>query len=400
MKTKVNVALIGSGFMGRTHSNGLNQVKAFFDLPVEPVKKIICDVNPEAAQKLKDRFGWEEIRQDWREVVTDPEIDVIDIATPVHTHYEIAVAAAEAGKAIICEKPLSGTLQESVQMAEAVEANGVLNVCNYNNRTLPAVGLARQLIEEGFIGEINQWRGVFMQSWLVDPLFPLTWRLRKEMAGSGALADLGSHSIDLARFLVGEIDKVCAMTHTFTKSRPVPLRDEGRNSISSGKTGEVTVDDSAWSLLQFHNSARGIMECTRMATGQLCTNQFEVYGSQGGLLFDFTRMNELCYFSLKEDRKVQGWRTINATAPVHPFMKNWWPAGHALGYEHAFTHVMALFFNAFAKDSLLDPLGDFRDAVKTQAVLEAIEESSAAEQWVTVQKDCGKDKSLSEISTQ
>jgi len=381
---KVNVALIGGGFMGRAHSNALNQVKAFFDLPVEPVKKVICDPNTEAATRLAGRFGWEETCLTWQDVITRPDIHIVDIATPVHTHHEIAIAAAQAGKAVLCEKPLAGTLAEAVAMAEAVERAGVQSLCNYNNRAVPAVGMARQLIKAGEIGDVNQWRGVFMQSWLVDPNFPLTWRLQKDKAGSGALADLGSHSIDLARFLVGEIEAVCAMAHTFTKERPIPVKDEGRGSVSSGQMGEVSVDDAAWSLLKFVDQAYGTMECTRMATGQMCAHQFEIYGSRGAIAFDFTRMNELKYFSLKDSREVQGWRMVNTTAPVHPYMKAWWPAGHPLGYEHSFIHTMAEFFTGYGKGERAAALPDFRDAAKTQAVLEAIERSSQGKQWEAV----------------
>ena len=383
-KAKVNVALLGGGFMGRTHSNGYNQLKAFFDAPVEPYKKVVCDPEPEAANRIAERFGWEETAQDWREVISRPDIQVVDICTPVFTHAEIAIAAAQAGKAVICEKPLAANLEEACLVAAAVEKAGVSNMCNFNLRTIPAVTLARQLIEEGELGEINQWRSAFFQSWLVDPDFPLTWRLQKQKAGSGALGDLASHSVDMAVYLVGGIQAVCGMTHTFTRMRQVPVKDIGRNSIPSGKMGEVTVDDAAWSLLQFDSGARGSLDVTRMATGQWCSNRFEVYGSQGGILFDFDRFNELQFFSRKDSRRVQGYRTLNVTAPIHPYMQAWWPVGHPIGYEHTFVHAMANFFEAYVQGK--SPSPTFREAAQTQAVLEAIEKSAGTGGWIQVQK--------------
>ena len=383
-KPKVNVAMIGSGFMGRTHSNGYHQVKSFFELPVEPVNKVLVARNPKTAEKLKQNFEWQEVVPDWRDVVTRPDIDVIDIVTPVHTHCEIAVAAAEAGKAVICEKPLAGNLEDAEAMAKAVAKANVVSMCFYNLRKIPALAFAYEMIEQGLIGTINQWRGAFMQSWLVNPDFPLTWRLKKETAGSGALADLGSHSIDLARYLVGEIQEVVGWMNTFTKFRPIPIKDEGRFSQPSGEMGEVSVDDSVWSILKFETGAQGSMEATRMATGRLCANQVEIYGSEGGIMFDFMDMNHLQYFSLKDPEAVRGWRKINATSRLHPYMKAWWPPGHALGYEHTFVHALADFFNAFTRDE--SPAPDFGDAAQTQAVLEAIETSANTQQWVNVKK--------------
>jgi predicted dehydrogenase len=383
-KPKVNVALLGGGFMGRAHSNGYRQVKSFFDAPVEPVLKVICDPELEAAERIAERFGWEETARDWRAVVARPDIQVVDICTPVFSHAEIAIAAARAGKAVICEKPLGATLAETLSMADAVESAGVTNMCNFNLRTIPAVTLARQLIEEGELGQINQWRSAFFQAWLVDPEFPLTWRLQKEKAGSGALGDLGSHSVDLAGYLVGDIQAVNGMMHTFTRMRQIPLKDIGRNSTPTGKMGEVTVDDAAWSLLKFNSGAFGSLEVTRMATGQWCSNRFEIYGSQGSLMFDFHRMSELQFFSLKDARRVQGYRTLNVTAPVHPYMKAWWPVGHPIGYEHTHVHALSNFFEAYAQGK--SPSPSFREAARTQAVLDAVERSAATGSWIEVQK--------------
>ena len=382
-KTKVNVALIGCGFMGRAHSNGLNKLRSFFDLPVEPVKKVLCCRNAETGARLAERFSWPELATDWQEVVNRPDVDVVDIATPGITHYEIALAAIRAGKAVICEKPLASTLVEALFLTEAAERAGVINMCMFNLRTTPAITLARELIQEGAIGSINQWRGAFHQGHLVDPNFPLIWRLRKEAAGSGALGDLGSHSIDMAHFLVGKITEVCGMLHTFTKERWIPVKDIGRDSIPTDKKGEVTVDDAVWSLLQFENGARGSMEATRMATGRLMANQFEIFGSQGGLAFNFTNMNELEFFSMNDPARIRGWRTINVTNPAHPYMKAWWPAGHPIGYEHTFVHAYANFFTALAEGKPAEPT--FRDAAKVQAVMEAIEKSDQSRAWTKVE---------------
>ncbi len=381
-KQRVNIALIGSGFMGRAHSNGLRQVKSFFDLPVEPVLKVLGARNPTSGPKVAEAFGWQEVVPDWRDIVTRPDIHVVDIGTPVHTHSEIAIAALNAGKAVICEKPLCATLDEARAMAEAAERAGTPNMCTYNMRAVPAINFARKLIEAGKIGTVNQWRAAFMQSWLVSPDFPLTWRLQKELAGSGALGDLGTHSIDMARFLVGEIEALTAIMHTFTRQRPIPMADIGRASIPSGEMGEVTVDDSVWSMLRFKDGALGTMEATRMATGRLCANRFEAFGSKGGLAFDFMRLNELQLFSLEDPPAEQGWRKIHVTAPDHPYVSAWWPKGHSLGYEHSFPNLFSEFFQAYARDEMPSP--NFRDAARTQAVIDAIEKSAVSRQWVDI----------------
>jgi len=381
-KPSVKVALLGSGFMGRAHSNGLRQADSFFDLPVEVVRQVLVARNPETGAKVARSIGWHELVQDWRDVINREDIDVIDIGTPGFTHAEIAIAAMKAGKAVICEKPLANTLAEAVEMGRVARETGVLTMCNYNLRATPAVALARKMITEGMLGKVHQWRAAFQQGWLVNKNFPLTWRLQKEKAGSGALGDLGSHSIDLARSLVGEIQSVNAMLHTFTRQRPIPIRDEGRYSMPSGEMGEVTVDDSVWAMLSFENGAYGSMEATRMATGQMAGNRFEVYGSKGGIIFDFMRLNELQYFNLEEDDKYQGWRTINVTGLMHPYMEGWWPKGHSLGYEHTFANIFRDFFTNYAAGKPATP--DFLDAIKTQAVLEAINTSAADKQWKEV----------------
>ncbi len=382
MKSEVRIALVGSGFMGRAHSNGLRQVDTFFDLPVRVVRKVLVARNPETGGRLAAAFGWEELEQDWRSVLERDDIDVVDIVTPGLTHAEIAIEAMKAGKAVICEKPMANSLAEARAMAAEAESAGVLTMCNYNLRATPAISLARKMILDGKLGRIHQWRAAFQQGWLVNKDFPLTWRLQKEKAGSGALGDLGSHSIDLARMLVGEIQSVNGLMHTFTRQRPIPVRDEGRYSKPSGEFGEVTVDDSTWAMLAFESGAIGTMEATRMATGQLVGNRFEVYGDKGGIRFDFMRLNELQFYDATREGEVQGWSTINTTGPMHPYMEGWWPKGHSLGYEHTFAHLFRDFFTAYAAGVPAEP--DFADSLRTQAVLAAIETSAVDRRWVDV----------------
>lgn len=383
MKSEVRIAMVGSGFMGRAHSNGLRQVDTFFDLPVRVVRKVLVARNSETGGRLAAAFGWQELEQDWRSVLEREDIDVVDIVTPGLTHAEIAIEAMKAGKAVICEKPMANTLAEARSMAAAAESAGVLTMCNYNLRSTPAISLAHKMILEGRLGRIHQWRAAFQQGWLVNKEFPLTWRLQKNKAGSGALGDLGSHSIDLARMLVGEIQSVNGMMHTFTRQRPIPVRDEGRYSKPSGKYGEVTVDDSTWAMLAFENGAFGTMEATRMATGQLVGNRFEVYGEKGGIMFDFMRLNELRFFDATRSGEVQGWTTINATGPMHPYMEGWWPKGHSLGYEHTFAHLFRDFFTAYADGKPVET--EFADSLRTQAVLAAVEVSADGRRWVDVE---------------
>ncbi|NLE76603.1 MAG: Gfo/Idh/MocA family oxidoreductase, partial [Chloroflexi bacterium] len=379
-KPKVNIALIGYRFMGRTHSNAYRQAKAFYDLPVEPVLRVLCGRNTAAAAPVAAAFGWQEVMADWQEVVQRPDIDVVDISTPGYTHHDIAVAAVRAGKAVICEKPLGNSLAEAQEMAQAAQAAGVPNLCNFNYRWTPAVALAHQLISDGALGVLRHWRSTYLQGWLANPQFPLTWRLRKETAGAGALGDIGSHSLDLARFLVGEVQAVCGMTKTFITERPLPAADQGRASVAGEGRGAVTVDDATWTLLRFVNGAMGSAEATRMAPGRFNYNCFEINGSRGSLSFDLERLNELQYFSLDDPRATQGWRTIHVTAPEHPHMAAWWPAGHSIGYEHTFTHAIVDFLQSYAEGR--SPRSDFRSAAQTQAVMEAVLCSAAGGAWV------------------
>lgn len=370
----VNIALIGYAFMGKAHSNAYRQVRAFFSPRLHPVMKVICGRDADAVGDAARRYGWEESATDWREVVTRPDIDLVDVCTPGDSHAEIAIAAAEAGKAVLCEKPLANTVEEAQAMRAAAEKHGVVNMVCHNYRRVPAITLAKRIIDAGDLGEIRHFRGTYLQDWILDPAFPLVWRLRREHAGSGALGDIASHSIDLARYLVGEITATSAMLETFVRERPLP--------DDPSKTGRVTVDDASAALVRFENGAIGTIEATRMAPGRRNYNRFEINGSRGSLVFNLERMNELELYLESDGGGRQGFRTILATDPSHPYVDAWWPPGHIIGYEHTFTHTVFDLLEGMADGRSPEP--DFADGVCNQQVLEAMERSAAQKCWVTV----------------
>lgn len=372
---EIGVALIGYNFMGRAHSNAYRQVQHFFEPRIVPRLKVLCGRNARAVKAAAKRFGFEEWATDWREVVNRDNIGLVDVATPGDSHAEIAIAAAKAGKAVICEKPLANTLAEAEAMLSAVTKAKVVHMVCHNYRRVPAVMLAKRIIAEGRLGRIYHYRGVYLQDWIVDPDFPLVWRLQKERAGSGALGDLAAHSIDLARFLVGEISEVTAALQTFVKERPL----EGQRK----KRGKVTVDDASAALLRFRNGALGTIEATRMAPGRKNYNCFEINGSLGSLSFDLERLNELQVFFRADQGDVQGFRTVLATeADHHPYVKAWWPAGHALGYEHTFVHTVYDLLEAIALKKV--PRPSFADGLANQQVLSAMERAAQTRRWVRV----------------
>ncbi|MGH7500578.1 MAG: Gfo/Idh/MocA family protein [Longimicrobiales bacterium] len=367
-----NIAMIGYAFMGKAHSNAYRQVRAFFSPRLEPRMKVVCGRNLAGAEAAARQYGWDEAATDWHEVVTRPDIDLVDICTPGDSHAEIAMAAAQAGKAVFCEKPLANTIEEAERMLAAVEKHGIAHMICHNYRRAPAVTFAKQLIEAGRIGEIRHYRGTYLQDWIVDPEFPRVWRLQREKAGSGALGDIASHSIDLARYLVGEITRVAGMLETFVRERPLP-DDPSRRA-------KVTVDDAALSLVRFENGAIGSIEATRMAPGRRNFNRFEINGSNGSIAFDLERMNELDVFFRDDPATVQGFRTINVTQPDHPWASHWWPPGHIIGYEHTFTHTVYDLLEAIADGR--NPSPDFVDGVRNQRILGAIEDSAERGTWV------------------
>src|SRR6185295_4487605 len=368
---KLNIAMIGYGFMGRAHSNAWRQVRSFFDVPYEPVLKVLCGRNETEVKKIADRFGWEEHATNWEDVVTRSDIDVVDVCSPGYTHAPIVIAAANAKKILFCEKPLANTLSEAEQMLDAAEKNGCVHMICHNYRRAPAVSLARQLIDDGKIGTIYHYRGTYLQEWLHDPNSPTRWRLDKSQAGSGALGDLFSHSTDLARYLVGEITQLVAMLNTFVQQRPI---------LNSADVATVDVDDAALSLVRFDNGAIGSIEATRYATGRKNFNRFEINGSKGSLSFNLERMNELEVYS--DDGPDSGLKTIQTTDRAHPYLSGWWPPGHIIGYEHTFTHTVLELLQALAGDRL--PVPNFYDGVKNQRVLDAVERSATSRGWESI----------------
>ena len=386
MTKELNVAIIGTKFMGKAHSNAWLNAPHFFDMETKPVLKVACGRNEADLKAFAERWGWQEVETDWRKVAARDDIDIVDISVPTSLHHDVAIAAAKAGKHIFCEKPFALTVAEAREMLEAAEAAGVVHYLNHNYRRVPAIRLAKRLIDEGRIGRIFHWRGTYLQDWIVDPNFPLTWHLRKETAGAGPHADLNSHSVDLARYLVGEIKSVSAMMTTFIKERPLP--GAGAATFTSGEggsseMGEVTVDDAAFMIAEFENGALGAFETSRFAPGRKNYNYFEIYGSKGSIIFNLERMNELQVFFRDDPAYVQGFRTIMVTeGGEHDYIANWWPPGHIIGYEHEFHHAVVDFMNAIATGSSIAP--NFYDGLKEMEVLAAGMESAATGQKIEV----------------
>lgn len=367
----LRVGLIGHGFMGKAHSNAWRQAPCFFDLPATVELSTICGRNARAVKQAAAALGWKKSAADWRAVVNDPEIDLIDITTPNDSHAEIAHAAAAAGKAILCEKPLARDVAEAEHMTEAVRKARVVNMVCHNYRRVPALALAREMIARGELGDrLYHYRARYAQDWIADPTFPLVWRLRAEAAGSGASGDIGSHIIDLGRYLVGEFREVCALRATFVKQRPLP----GRRG-----SGKVTVDDAVSVLGRFRNGALATLEATRFAPGRKNGLTIEINGSGGSLLFDLELMNRLRYYRSEDPEGRRGFRDILVTEKSHPYVGHWWPPGHLIGYEHSFVHTIADFVQAVAARKKVAP--SFADGLANQRVLAAIEKSSKTGRW-------------------
>ena len=371
----LNVALIGYAFMGRAHSNAYRQVGRFFSPKHLPRMKVLVGRTAGNVKAAAEQLGWEEAATDWREVVRRKDIDIVDISTPGDSHAEIAIEAAKAGKVVFCEKPLANTVKEAETMLAAVKKAGVIHMICHNYRRVPAVMLAKQLIDEGKLGRLYHYRGVYLQDWVADPSVPLYWRLQKEAAGSGALGDIASHSLDLGRYLVGEITEVTGALETFVTERPLPGNPK--------KKGKVTVDDASASVVRFANGALGTIEASRFATGRKNYNRFEINGSKGSIVFNFERMNELEVFLTDDDRRVHGFHNVMVTdGSSHPYFAHWWPEGHLIGYEHTFIHTVYDLLEAIAKHTV--PTPNFEDGVQNQKVLAAMEKAAATKRWVTV----------------
>ncbi|TWT46722.1 Gfo/Idh/MocA family protein [Botrimarina hoheduenensis] len=389
MASSIRVGLIGNRFMGKAHSNAYVKVGKFFDLSLPSEMKAVCGLDQNEVDAFAKRFGWERGEVDWEKLVAADDIDLVDVCTPGDTHAPIAIAAAKAGKHVFCEKPLANSLEDAKQMLAAARAAKVRHMVNFCYRRAPAVSLAKQMIADGAIGEVRQYRATYLQDWLADPCAPMSWRLVKKVAGSGAHGDLNAHAIDLARYLTGdEITEVVGELKTFVKERPWPDGSGsgvGASTAETGKKGmgEVTVDDAAIFLARFAGGAIGTFEATRMATGRKNYNRFEISGSRGSLAWNFEDMNVLEYYSADDPADRRGFRQILATEAVHPYVSAWWPPGHILGYEHGFVNGVYDLLQAIASGGEVTP--DFRDGAQCVAVLDAVVASTESGSWQKVE---------------
>lgn len=381
---ELNVGLVGYKFMGKAHSNAYARLGMFFDCDAQVNRKAICGRDEAWVKKSAEKYGWESYETSWESLIARPDIDIIDITAPSNAHRDIAVKAAENGKHIFCEKPLALTLSDARLMLESAEKHHIKHQIGFNYRFAPAVLLAKKMIDEGKLGTIRHVRASYLQDYIIDPEFPLVWRLQKEVCGSGSLGDLGAHFIDLARFLVGDIKTVMGIQKTFIKKRPIVERMEGLSATATEGAvyGDVEVDDGTVFVTEFANGALGTFEATRFAAGHRNDLSIEVNGDKGSVKFVFERMNELQYFSADDEAGLQGFRLIQASEGIHPYMHAWWPTGHVIGYEHTFVHEMYEFVQAIAQDTATAP--SFYDGVKCSQVIEAVELSSQRKAAVEV----------------
>jgi predicted dehydrogenase len=377
MTKPLNVGIIGYGFMGRTHSNAYRKVRNFFDVPYEPVLKTICGLEEKEAKAFADRWGYQSHTTDWRKVIDDKKIDIVDICVPNNYHAEIAIAAAQAGKMIICEKPLARTGAEAEPMVQAVEKAGVANLVSFNYRRVPAVTLAKQLIDEGRLGRIFHYRANFLQDWTISAKLPQggmgTWRLDVKAAGSGVTGDLLAHCIDTALWQNGPIASVCAMTETFVKERM---------HTETGKVEPVGIDDACTFFCRFKNGSLGNFESTRYARGHKALYTFEINGENASIAWDLHDLHRLSYFDHRDDSIVRGWRSIHVTDGDQPYMGHWWVPGLQIGYEHSFVHQVADFLENLGKGQPTSPT--FREALATQYVCDAVLASAKKGTWEQV----------------
>ncbi|HEX2856415.1 MAG TPA: Gfo/Idh/MocA family oxidoreductase [Propionibacteriaceae bacterium] len=377
----LRVGMVGHGFMGAAHSHAWRTAHRFFDLPLTPQLTALAGRDAARVAEAADRQGWLSTETDWRRLVERDDVDLVDICTPGDTHRDIALAALAAGKHVLCEKPLANSVAEAEEMADAARrasARGRVAMCGFSYRRVPAVSLARRFVEEGRLGEIRHVRAQYLQDWLSDADAPLTWRLDRSTAGSGALGDIGAHLVDMAQWVSGTtIEGLSAVLRTFVTERPAGgrLAGLGGTGATDGPRGPVTVDDAAAFTARFGNGALGVFEATRFALGRRNNLRLEINGSLGSVAFDFEDMNSLLYYDGADEPEAQGFRRISVTEPVHPYTGNWWPAGHGLGYEHGFTHEVVDLVRAIADGT--QPRPSFDDALQVQRVLAAVESSAA-----------------------
>ena len=376
-KKVLNIGMIGYGFMGRTHSNAFLQAGRFFDLAYQPVLKAVCARNAARAEAFAANWGYQAIESDWRKLVERSDIDLIDIASPNDTHAEIAIAAAKAGKIVMCEKPLGRTSAEAGAMVDAVESAKVPNMVWYNYRRVPAVILLKQLLDEGRLGRIFHYRAKFLQDWTISQDLPQggegLWRLDVEVAGSGVTGDLLAHNIDTALWLNGPIRELTAMTETFIKQRKHNL---------TGKVEAVGIDDASAFLCRFQNGSLAIFEATRYARGHKALNTLEINGEHGSAMWDLHDLHRIQWFDHRDEGRLRGWRSIHVSDGDHPYMKHWWVPGLQIGYEHTFIHQVADFLEALASGKAAAPT--FRDGLATDRVTDAVLKSAKTRQWEKV----------------
>ncbi len=373
------VGMVGYAFMGAAHSQAWRTAGRVFDLPLDPRMTVLCGRNRAAAAAAAERLGWDSVETDWKEVIRRDDVQLVDICTPGSSHAEIAIAALAAGKHVLCEKPLANTVAEARSMTAAARdarAAGVRSMVGFNYRRVPAVAFARQLVAAGRIGTVRQVRAQYLQDWIVDPEFPLVWRLQADEAGSGALGDIGAHIVDLTQFVTGQrLTGVNALLETFVKQRPLPPASSGLPASGGTEIGDVTVDDAALFFGRLDGGAIATYEATRFATGRKNAIRVEINGSTGSLAFDLERLNELEYLDGTEDPELQGSRRVVVTEPGHPYLSGWYPPGHMLGWGDTFVHEVKDLVDAVAAGQ--DPLPSFADGLQVQLVLDAVQRSAA-----------------------
>ncbi|GAA1478022.1 Gfo/Idh/MocA family oxidoreductase [Nocardioides aestuarii] len=384
----LSVGMVGYAFMGAAHSQAWRNAPRFFDLPLRLRMRAVAGRNPDLVAAAAARLGWESTETSWRSLIDRDDVDLVDICTPGDTHAEIAIAALAAGKHVLCEKPLANSVEEAEAMVAAAERArpaGVRAMVGFTYRRVPAIALARRLVADGRLGRIHHVRAQYLQDWIVDPEAPLSWRLDKDKAGSGALGDIGAHIVDLAQFITGDaIASVSGRLETFVTERPLPADHHTglSGAADTARRGPVTVDDAAAFIARFRGGALGVFEATRFALGRKNAIRIEVNGSRGSLAFDFEDMNVLHFHDGDDDAATGGFRRILATEAEHPYMAAWWPPGHLIGYEHSFTHQVVDLVNDLAAGG--DPSPSFADGLQVQRVLAAVETSSDSATWQDV----------------
>ncbi len=377
--------MVGYNFMGKAHSNAWRQVNHFFpDLPAKVELHTLCGRTKDATEKHAGIYGWNRTVNDFQELLDNPDIDIIDITSPNNQHAEMTIRACNAGKAVLCEKPLAMNVAEAEAVVAAAKKNKTINMVCHNYRRAPAIAFAKQMIENGDLGDrFFHFRARYAQDWIVDPEFPLVWRLQKSVAGSGSNGDLAAHLIDVAHFLIGGMKEVCGLMETFVKDRPVLAEVKAGLSATAGKKrGKVTVDDAVSFIGRFKNGAVGNIEATRFATGHKNGMEFEINGNKGSIIFNFEDMNRLKYFSVDDPVGKQGFRDILVSEGVHPYWKAWWPPGHIIGYEHTFIHTVADLITNVVEGKNTHPT--FVDGLECQKVLDAVDASVKSRTWEKV----------------